>query len=87
MNKLDDGRTCAQIDLKKFDCDREALILYTSGTSGPPKGVVITFKNLVSSIQTMIDAWQWSEKDCMLSTLPLNHYSGKLNLIGNLVQY
>lgn len=64
------------IDLNNFDSKKEALILYTSGTSGPPKGVVLTFKNIVSSMQTMRDAWQWSDTDCMLATLPLNHYSG-----------
>ena len=64
------------IDLNNFDRDKEALILYTSGTSGKPKGVVLTFNNIISSIQTMTSAWQWSDNDCMLSTLPLNHYSG-----------
>lgn len=65
-----------EINLDSFDHNKNALLIYTSGTSGPPKGVVITFKNLVSSMQIMKDAWKWTDNDCMLSTLPLNHYSG-----------
>lgn len=64
------------IDLSTFAKNKEAIQLYTSGTSGPPKGVVLTFDNLVSSIQIMRDSWGWTADDCMLSTLPLNHYSG-----------
>ena len=64
------------INLDKFDRNKNALLIYTSGTSGPPKGVVITFNNLLSSMQIMRDAWKWTDNDCMLSTLPLNHYSG-----------
>jgi malonyl-CoA/methylmalonyl-CoA synthetase len=66
----------ALIHLNKYDRNKEALLLYTSGTSGSPKGVVITFKNLISSIETMCNVWQWSPNDHILNTLPLNHYSG-----------
>ncbi len=67
---------CSYLKLSSFVRDKEALILYTSGTSGPPKGVVLTFKNIIRSMEMMRDAWQWSSSDCMLATLPLNHYSG-----------
>lgn len=55
---------------------REALLLYTSGTSGPSKGVVITFENLLSSIENIITAYEWTPADTLLNPLPLNHYSG-----------
>jgi malonyl-CoA/methylmalonyl-CoA synthetase len=55
---------------------KEAIILYTSGTSGPPKGVVLTFNNLLRTIETLIDAWKLDSSNCLLHTLPLNHVHG-----------
>jgi len=66
----------SHVRLNSFGREKEALILYTSGTSGPPKGVVLTFNNIISSMEMMRDAWQWTSNDYMLATLPLNHYSG-----------
>jgi malonyl-CoA/methylmalonyl-CoA synthetase len=54
----------------------ECFLLYTSGTSGPPKGCVITYENLFSSIETMIETYEWTNRDFVLNPLPLNHYSG-----------
>ena len=64
------------INLNEFKRENNALLLYTSGTSGRPKGVLNTFNNLISSIETMIEAWHWKETDSIISTLPLNHFSG-----------
>jgi malonyl-CoA/methylmalonyl-CoA synthetase len=55
---------------------QESFLLYTSGTSGPAKGCLITFNNLFSSIHTIVDAYKWSSSDFILNPLPLNHYSG-----------
>ena len=67
--------------MNDFEKHKDALLIYTSGTSGPPKGVVITFNNLISSMKIMRDSWEWSENDHMLSTLPLHHYSGKVLIL------
>jgi malonyl-CoA/methylmalonyl-CoA synthetase len=56
--------------------NKEGLILYTSGTSGPPKGVILTRKNMSSTIETLKNAWEWTAKDKMLHVLPLNHVHG-----------
>lgn len=55
---------------------KEAMILYTSGTSGPPKGVVLTCSNIKSTCETLINAWKMSSTDSLLHCLPLNHVHG-----------
>jgi len=50
-----------------------ASILYTSGTTGTPKGVMLTHKNFCSNFQSIERAGMISEKDNMLSILPLHH--------------
>jgi malonyl-CoA/methylmalonyl-CoA synthetase len=62
--------------LNENQSSNECFLLYTSGTSGPPKGCIITYENLFSSIETMIETYKWTEKDFILNPLPLNHYSG-----------
>ncbi|CAF0870935.1 unnamed protein product [Brachionus calyciflorus] len=67
-------------ELKSFltqnETEKTSFLLVTSGTSGKPKGVVITFRNLLSSIETMITAYKWTPENHILNPLPLNHYSG-----------
>ena len=48
-------------------------LVYTSGTTGDPKGVMLTHKNIVSNIVSMSEHLPTSEKDNMLSLLPLSH--------------
>jgi malonyl-CoA/methylmalonyl-CoA synthetase len=56
--------------------NRQGLLLYTSGTSGPSKGVVLTFENLLSSIENMVESYEFRASDFVLNSLPLNHFSG-----------
>lgn len=53
--------------------DETALIVYTSGTTGSPKGVMTTFGNLQFEVSRFKDILALSEEDRMLSILPLNH--------------
>jgi len=68
-------------DLPEVSLSRRALIIYTSGTTGKPKGVVSTHAILKSQIETLVEAWQWTEKDHILNILPLHHVHGLVNVL------
>ncbi|MFE0494454.1 acyl-CoA synthetase [Streptomyces albidoflavus] len=53
-----------------------ALIVYTSGTTGPPKGVVLPRRALTSTLDALQDAWQWTADDVLVHGLPLFHVHG-----------
>jgi len=53
-----------------------ALILYTSGTTGKPKGVLISHRNVFEGARTLREAWGISSSDRVLHTLPLHHVHG-----------
>jgi malonyl-CoA/methylmalonyl-CoA synthetase len=61
------------------------LILYTSGTTGPPKGAVITRANIAANLDSLTEAWEWTELDTVVHSLPLIHAHGLvLGLLGSL---
>ena len=65
--------------------DGTALVLYTSGTTGPPKGVALTRAALAANLDALADAWQWSERDTVVTALPVFHVHGLvLGLFGSL---
>jgi malonyl-CoA/methylmalonyl-CoA synthetase len=60
---------------------RDAMILYTSGTTGRPKGVVTTHANIEAQVRALVEAWGWSPDDRVLHVLPMNHVHGIVNLL------
>jgi acyl-CoA synthetase (AMP-forming)/AMP-acid ligase II len=56
--------------------DDVALILYTSGTTGPPKGVPITRRALSSNLDALAECWAWTAEDTVVHALPLFHVHG-----------
>jgi malonyl-CoA/methylmalonyl-CoA synthetase len=68
--------------LPALDPSRRAMILYTSGTTSKPKGVVSTHANLRSQIECLVEAWEWSAEDRIPLFLPLHHIHGIINVLG-----
>ena len=66
--------------LPEVNSNRGALILYTSGTTSLPKGVLSTHANLEAQISTLIHAWEWTASDHTLCLLPLHHVHGLVNV-------
>ncbi|AFM18651.1 acyl-CoA synthetase (AMP-forming)/AMP-acid ligase II [Mycolicibacterium chubuense NBB4] len=65
--------------------DATALVVYTSGTTGLPKGVLISRRAIAANIDMLAEAWQWSADDTLVHGLPLYHVHGLvLGLLGSL---
>ena len=62
--------------------DHVAALLYSSGTTGRPKGIMLTHHNLISNTQTLVDTWQFTEQDVLLHALPIFHVHGLFVAIG-----
>ena len=70
-----------QSSLPEISKERGAMILYTSGTTSLPKGVLTTHANIESQISTLVEAWQWSAIDHTICLLPLHHVHGIINVV------
>ncbi|XP_070574795.1 malonate--CoA ligase ACSF3, mitochondrial-like [Ptychodera flava] len=61
--------------------NHDAMLIYTSGTTSKPKGVAVTHANLHAQVENMVDAWEWTDDDIILHTLPLHHVHGITNCL------
>jgi len=66
--------------LPELTPDRRAMILYTSGTTSRPKGVVTTHANLQAQVESLVTAWHWSAADRIPLFLPMHHIHGIINV-------
>jgi len=68
-------------ELPDITSERRAMILYTSGTTSRPKGVVTTHANNTAQIMSLVEAWEWSADDRIVLCLPLHHVHGIINIV------
>lgn len=76
-----DCQSSAVVALPVIAVDRRAMILYTSGTTSKPKGVVTTHACIQAQIESLIDAWHWHDDDRIPLFLPLHHIHGIINVM------
>jgi malonyl-CoA/methylmalonyl-CoA synthetase len=58
------------------DDEAPAIVVYTSGTTGPPKGAVLPRRAIASNLDALASAWEWTEDDVVAHALPLFHVHG-----------
>ena len=79
--RSDEALAAKEQPLPEVDSGRRAMILYTSGTTSRPKGVVTTHRIILAQVTTLVQAWKWTEEDHILLCLPLHHVHGIINVV------
>ncbi|TNV79998.1 hypothetical protein FGO68_gene16782 [Halteria grandinella] len=59
----------------------DCLVVYTSGTTGKPKGCMHKHRSVQAQIETLVDYWGWSASDKILNVLPMHHVHGLINVM------
>ena len=77
---IDTKATCRPTDLSAA-----ALCLYSSGTTGSPKGINLSYSNLLINLESMKTAFRWNSNDRVITVLPISHGNGLL--IGSLLPW
>lgn len=81
LRELPDVLQAVRGELPGISEERKAMIIYTSGTTSRPKGVVSTHLGIKAQINSMTEAWEWTSEDSILNVLPLHHLHGILNVV------
>lgn len=68
---------CApELEVENVKSDDLACMVYTSGTTGLPKGAMITHGGLQANAEALVEYWKFSRKDVLLHSLPFYHIHG-----------
>ncbi|KAL2755757.1 hypothetical protein ACRALDRAFT_1057272 [Sodiomyces alcalophilus JCM 7366] len=70
-----------KIELEDADFGGAGMMLYTSGTTNRPKGVLLPQSVLTAQARSLIEAWEYSSRDHLLHVLPLHHIHGTVNAL------
>jgi len=75
-------RLSSEFETVTREADDLAALLYSSGTTGVPKGIMLTHSNLLSNTEALVDFWGFTENDRLLHALPVFHVHGLFVAIG-----
>lgn len=79
--RVEEAQAGPERTLPGVEEDRRAMILYTSGTTSKPKGVVTTHACIRAQIEALVEAWRWQPDDRIPLFLPLHHIHGIINVL------
>ncbi|KAF2022251.1 acetyl-CoA synthetase-like protein [Aaosphaeria arxii CBS 175.79] len=80
-NKIMMGKQDDYVTLEEPTSDKGGMMLYTSGTTSRPKGVLLPQEVLTAQSHSLLEAWNYSKKDILLHVLPLHHIHGTINAL------
>ncbi|KAL2261375.1 hypothetical protein VTK26DRAFT_4289 [Humicola hyalothermophila] len=81
LDKFQGGGTYEKVTLEKSGPGSAGMMLYTSGTTNRPKGVLLPQSVMTAQARSLLQAWEYSPSDHLLHTLPLHHIHGTINAI------
>ncbi len=81
QKKIMMGKTDDYVTLETPTSDKGGMMLYTSGTTNRPKGVLLPQDVLTAQSQSLLEAWAYSKNDVLLHVLPLHHIHGTVNAL------
>lgn len=80
LSKIESGATSAEnVKFEDRSLRDGGFMLYTSGTTNRPKGVVLSTSVITAQARSLIEAWRYSPSDHLLHVLPLHHIHGTIN--------
>lgn len=81
LTLLDPAALNTDTVLPSVDPARRAMMLFTSGTTNKPKGVISTHASIEAQASALLDAWAWEASDRIPLFLPMHHLHGILNIL------
>ncbi|KIW07023.1 uncharacterized protein PV09_01917 [Verruconis gallopava] len=82
VEKIKEGKKSSeQITLETPKSEDGGMMLYTSGTTSRPKGVLLPTATLTAQCSSLLQAWNYSPQDRLLHVLPLHHIHGTVNAL------